>query len=142
MRRVARGRPGRLALDIAPRLTAPNPRIDAIRGCLAVERGPLVYCVERQDLPEGVDLADIAPRRRRARRRTRGRSSGSPACRGHASPAASPSVDGWSQVEYRDIRELPAASAPAPAVPLLAIPYFAWANRGAGAMRVWIPDAG
>ncbi|HEX2156100.1 MAG TPA: hypothetical protein VHS79_03815 [Actinomycetes bacterium] len=20
-----------------------------------------------------------------------------------------------------------------------AIPYFAWANRGAGAMRVWIP---
>jgi len=24
-------------------------------------------------------------------------------------------------------------------VPLTAIPYYAWANRGANAMRVWIP---
>jgi DUF1680 family protein len=26
-------------------------------------------------------------------------------------------------------------------VSLTAIPYFAWANRGLGAMRVWIPRA-
>jgi hypothetical protein len=26
-------------------------------------------------------------------------------------------------------------------VELTAIPYYAWANRGAGAMRVWVPRA-
>ena len=35
-----------LELPVAPRLTAPHPRVDAVRGCLAIERGPLVYCLE------------------------------------------------------------------------------------------------
>jgi uncharacterized protein len=42
-------RPGdevRLDLPLAPRWTRPDPRIDAVRGCVAVERGPLVYCAE------------------------------------------------------------------------------------------------
>jgi DUF1680 family protein len=30
-------------------------------------------------------------------------------------------------------------SADAEAVTLRAVPYFAWANRDLGAMRVWIP---
>ncbi|HEX2701968.1 MAG TPA: beta-L-arabinofuranosidase domain-containing protein, partial [Solirubrobacteraceae bacterium] len=49
-----------LELDVSPRLTAPNPRIDAVRGCLALERGPVVYCFEDGDLPAGVSLADVA----------------------------------------------------------------------------------
>ena len=49
-----------LELDVSPRLTAPNPRIDAVRGCVALERGPVVYCFETDDLPAGADLADIA----------------------------------------------------------------------------------
>ena len=61
---------------------------------------------------------------------------------GVALPGIVDNLDGWQKVEYRDIRELPVATQPASAVPLLAIPYFAWANRGSGAMRVWIPDAG
>ncbi|MGH2850285.1 MAG: glycoside hydrolase family 127 protein [Solirubrobacteraceae bacterium] len=130
-----------LVLDVSPRLTAPNPRIDAIRGCLAVERGPLVYCIERQDVPADVDLADI-----RLDAASQPADAGTlellAGMRGVSVPAVVPAVDGWSQVEYRDTRELPASSASAPVVPLLAIPYFAWANRGTGAMRVWIPDAG
>src|SRR5262249_47023698 len=31
-----------LELDVSPRLTAPNPHIDAVRGCVALERGPIV----------------------------------------------------------------------------------------------------
>jgi DUF1680 family protein len=31
------------------RLIEPHPAIEATRGCLAVERGPLVYCVEQAD---------------------------------------------------------------------------------------------
>jgi hypothetical protein len=42
-------RPGdqlHLELPIRPRWTRPDPRVDAVRGCAAVERGPLVYCAE------------------------------------------------------------------------------------------------
>ena len=59
-----------------------------------------------------------------------------PACRSRASSAT---TNGWRQTEYRDLRELPATSA-AP-TQLLAVPYFAWANRDEGGMRVWIPVA-
>ncbi|HEY1776166.1 MAG TPA: beta-L-arabinofuranosidase domain-containing protein, partial [Solirubrobacteraceae bacterium] len=127
-----------LALDVSPRLTAPNPRIDAVRGCLAIERGPLVYCVEDADLPSEVDLADL--------RINPGTSLGDAGSvdaldgvHGVAVAANVSSLDGWRDVEYRDLRELGAAEEVPAALPLLAVPYFAWANRGAGAMRVWIP---
>ena len=58
-----RWRPGdvlRVGLDTAARLTYPDRRIDAVRGTAAIERGPLVYCLEQADQPAGVDLADLA----------------------------------------------------------------------------------
>jgi hypothetical protein len=126
-----------LELDVSPRLTAPNPRIDAVRGCLALERGPVVYCFETGDLPTGADLADVAL--------------GADAAPADSDPLAplggvpGVSVEGvvrdlgaWSRIEYADVREFPRDSAAAPAR-LLAIPYFAWANRGDGGMRVWLP---
>jgi len=45
-----------LHLPLAPRLTHPDPRIDAIRGAVAVERGPEVRALESVDL--GSDVAD------------------------------------------------------------------------------------
>ncbi len=39
-----------LDLDLPVRATEPNPRIDAVRGCIAFERGPLVYCIESADV--------------------------------------------------------------------------------------------
>ena len=36
-----------LELDLAARLTAAHPRVDAVRGCVAIERGPLVYALEK-----------------------------------------------------------------------------------------------
>jgi uncharacterized protein len=47
----------RLELPVGPRWTPPDPRVDAVRGCVAVERGPLVYCLESTD--QEVDLADV-----------------------------------------------------------------------------------
>jgi DUF1680 family protein len=129
-----------LELDVSPRLTAPNPRIDAVRGCLALERGPVVYCFEAGDLPAGVDLADVALQ-----------SEAEPADSGPLAPLGGmPAVsvagvvrdlDGWRQIEYVDVRELPSDGAAARAR-LLAVPYFAWANRGDGGMRVWVPGSG
>jgi DUF1680 family protein len=135
-----RWRPGDrvvLELDVSPRLTAPNPRIDAVRGCLALERGPVVYCFEAGDLPAGANLADVALQTDTA-----------PADSGPLAPLGGvPGVsvagvvrdlDAWRQIEYVDVRELPRDGAAAPAR-LLAVPYFAWANRGDGGMRVWLP---
>jgi DUF1680 family protein len=129
-----------LELDVSPRLTAANPRIDAVRGCLAVERGPLVYCFEETDLPQGVDLADVrldasVPLRDAGPVETLA------GIQGVAAAGIVPSLDGWQRAEYRDTRELSSPQDPRQAS-LLAVPYFAWANRGAGAMRVWIPHTG
>ena len=44
----------RLTLPMTPRLVRADARVDAVRGCVAIERGPLVYCVEQADLPEGI----------------------------------------------------------------------------------------
>ena len=51
-----------LHLPVAPRFTAADPRIDAVRGCLAVERGPEVLCLESVDLAaaSGGRVDDIA----------------------------------------------------------------------------------
>ena len=46
----------RLELPLRPRWTRPDPRIDAVRGCVALERGPLVYCLESTDQADGFEL--------------------------------------------------------------------------------------
>ena len=50
----------RFELDTSPRLTYPDRRVDAVQGTAAIERGPLVYCLEQADQPAGIDLADLA----------------------------------------------------------------------------------
>jgi DUF1680 family protein len=127
-----------LELDVSPRLTAPNPRIDAVRGCLALERGPVVFCLEGLDLPSDIQLADVAvdPAAVPVDSGPVAQLGGLP---GVALTGVVRDLDGWSHTEYRDLRELPATST-APAS-LLAVPYFAWANRERGGMRVWIPAA-
>jgi uncharacterized protein len=126
-----------MELDVSPRLTAPNPRIDAVRGCLAVERGPIVYCFEARDLPPGANLADVALRMDREPVDD-GPVEALGGMPGVSVPGVLRDLDGWEQSGNLDVRELPAEGVTAPAS-LLAVPYFAWANRGDGGMRVWLP---
>ena len=128
-----------LELDVSPRLTAPHPRIDAVRGCVAIERGPIVYCIEELDLPAGADLADVAldPKADPVDSGPVTQLGGLP---GVSLAGSLRDANSWLPTEYRDLRELPETST-AP-VQLLAVPYFAWANRDRGGMRVWIPVAG
>jgi hypothetical protein len=42
-----------------PRLTKGSHRVDAVRGCAAIERGPLVYCIEQADRIAGVLVDDV-----------------------------------------------------------------------------------
>ena len=137
-----------LELDMAPRLTVANPRVDAIRGCVAVERGPIVYCFEAADLPDGVQLADVALAggARPADSGTLAELGGVPAV-AITGLVAEADQTGASQALYADAGSHAdagsgaARSAAAAPQQLQAIPYFTWANRGSGAMRVWVPVA-
>lgn len=42
-----------LRLPMAPRATRGHHRVDAVRGSVAIERGPLVYAIEHVDQPAG-----------------------------------------------------------------------------------------
>ncbi len=48
-----------LTLAMPARLVAAHPRVDAVRGTVALVRGPLVYCLEHVDMPDALfeDLA-------------------------------------------------------------------------------------
>jgi DUF1680 family protein len=47
-----------LKLNMDVRTVRADPRVDAVRGCVALERGPLVYCLEGVDHP-GLRLDDL-----------------------------------------------------------------------------------
>lgn len=118
-----------LDLPMAPRVSAPDARIDAVRGCVAIERGPEVLALESIDLaPAGVD--DVA--------------------RVAIAPDAQPvERDGrvWVPVVPLPLDDapwpygepVPGADATPVEVPL--VPYHEWAQRGPSTMRVWIPVA-
>jgi DUF1680 family protein len=130
-------RPGdelRLELPLRPRWTRPDPRIDAVRGCVAAERGPLVYCAESVGQDPSLQLDAIAVD-----------TSAPPADKGRDDRLGGAL---WLRCSARTVH-LPEASWPyaieqngiaAEAAPLTLIPYHLWANRGPASMRVWLPE--
>ena len=124
-----------LSLLLQPRLTEPNPRIDAVRGSLALERGPLVYCLEAVDQPAEVNVLDVRidpslPLQANWREEMLG---------GVVVIEAQGAVVDMSQWDDGLYRSMTTESLPQQDVKLTAVPYYAWANRGPGAMRVWLP---
>ncbi len=120
-----------LDLAMPPRLTAAHPRVDAVHDMLAIERGPLVYCLEQADQVPGVEVLDAlldpaAPIEVSWRPQLLG---GVVALRTRGAVVESPAELYAPFGADRAARE----------AELLAIPYWAWANRTPGAMRVWTP---
>jgi DUF1680 family protein len=117
-----------LGLPMSPRWSKPDARIDAIRGSVAVERGPLVMCVESVDLPEGRGVEEI--------RLDPGRDLEE---RDGATIAPGRLVD----IEDRDwpYRGRDDGSVTGPEIGIPLVPCHQWANRGPGTMRVWVPIA-
>lgn len=127
-----------LELDLAARFVRAPHRVDASRGAVALERGPLVYAIEQADQEDGaaVDDALIDPSAEVVERPLDALD-GVVALdlRGAASPA--PSADAENPWPYAPW------SPAAPRTPdrtWRAIPYYAWANRELGPMRVWLPE--
>jgi len=120
----------RLVLPMTPRLTWPDPRIDALRGSVAVERGPLVMCLESTDLAAAVDLADVRI---------------DPGVPLQPGPDGTVLAGGWvvsgedtpGALPYRS--GSPGRPRPARPVDLVLVPYHQWAERGPAQMRVFLP---
>ncbi|MEV6302540.1 beta-L-arabinofuranosidase domain-containing protein [Actinoplanes sp. NPDC051861] len=123
----------RLTLVMPPRLVTAHPRVDATRGTAALVRGPVVYCLEQADLPAGAVLEDLEL------------DVAAPVLVAYHSSGLAPVTlqvrlrarPGGGAPLYQDLqRTTPASGSPAT---VTAIPYFLWANRSPGPMRVWIP---
>jgi len=128
-----------LVLPMAVRLTEADERVDAVRGCVAIERGPIVYAVEQADQPDGVLVDDLrldvsAPLETEHRPDLL---AGVTVVRAGGRPQAH-TAQPW---PYRPATTAAAQPQQAEEVPVTAVPYFAWANRGIGPMRVWVPRA-
>jgi DUF1680 family protein len=126
----------RLDLHMEPMFVAPHPRIDALRGCVALQRGPLMYCFESYDQPEEVDLQDVAVV-------TAGTLTETAVSIPDSTVAMQVSgqvlLSTWGESLYLPLDERPQIAVRP--VQLNAIPYFLWGNRGMESMRIWVPQA-
>jgi DUF1680 family protein len=139
-RRWSKGDTIQLRLDMSPQLLEANSHVVEDNGRVAVQRGPLVYCLEQLDQPEGVALADVGLL-----------ASGANTGKGFSETFDKNLFDGvvvlhheGVAVQSSDARRplyFPASTAPSKTskIPLTFIPYYAWANRNPTPMLVWTP---
>ncbi|WP_328511388.1 glycoside hydrolase family 127 protein [Streptomyces mirabilis] len=128
-----------LELGLEPRLTAADPRVDAVRGCVAIERGPLVYCLEQVDHPGGgLDDVVIDTAHPLAVKQRPDLLGGVTTVVATGHRRSVPDVGWW---PYRSADTAPDSVPSGESVELTAIPYYAWANRQDGSMRVWLPTS-
>lgn len=119
-----------LTLDMPARLIAAHPMVEECAGQVAVQRGPIVYCVESADAPCDVDELYLPSD---ARFFPEPMQIDGVSFTALSTLAAAVPQDAPDSALYR-----PLAAQTIPA-PLRLIPYFAWDNRGFGSMRVWLP---
>jgi DUF1680 family protein len=113
------------------RRIAAHPRVQADRGLAALQRGPLVYCLEQVDQTHPISALYLSIEEELASQAMPDLLGGVVVLRGHARLAGT--LD-WTRRLYQPC--------PDPQqVPIVAIPYYAWDNRAAGAMEVWLPVA-
>ena len=117
-----------LTLTMEPVLITANPKVRQDAGRVAIQRGPLVYCIEEVD--NGKDLNDFAIDVTKPLREEKSSLFGGiVAIRFSATRS---DQQGWENTLYREglAQRIPAEG--------LAIPYYLWANRGYGEMVTWI----
>ncbi len=104
-------------------------------GRRALMRGPLVYCIEEADHP-GVDPCDVT---------LPADGEWTPSCHGdllggvvtlHGAGTLGDRHD-WEHALYREVGQVKPGKERS--VEVTAIPYYVWANRTPGKMRVWMP---
>jgi DUF1680 family protein len=98
-----------LSLDMPVEVIAADPRVTANAGKRAIQRGPLVYCAEEADNRDGFDRIALSP-------------------------------ETTYEAAYRPsfLNGVTAVTATNGDRSFTLIPYYAWDNREAGEMKVWM----
>jgi DUF1680 family protein len=122
-----------LMLPMPVRLMEAHPLVEEARNQVAVQRGPIVYCLESIDLAANVKLWDVVIPRGIALRPRH-----DPALLGGVTVLEG-RAEAWPEVKWSGqlYRALPDMSPTA--IDLKLIPYYAWGNRGRSEMTVWMP---
>jgi DUF1680 family protein len=126
-----------LSFDMRPQVVHANPAVADDRGRIALQRGPVVYCMEQLDQLEASRDSSIFPR-----------------YTAHVTENTTELYDA-SLLDGVVVLQHPGALLPAAApalyqaalpeaaagkdTKLKMIPYYAWSNRDLSAMQVWIP---
>lgn len=125
--------------DMEPRTVRANNMVEADRGQIAVERGPLVYCAEWPD--NDFDIKNLLLNQ--SPRFTLGQQSLDPFIP-EASKQKLQTYTSQQMVTLTTDAQTLAfddnGSLVAKQVRLKLIPYYAWCHRGSGDMKVWLPQ--
>ena len=114
-----------LNLPMPIRRVIANDQVEADRGRVALERGPMLYTVEWADNPNGKVRGYVLPRDQKLTAEFK--------------PALLKGVE-VDQGRAFALSYDAQGNVLKTQQPFTAIPYYAWANRGRGQMIVWIPE--
>jgi uncharacterized protein len=124
-----------LDLPMPPRLMEANPLVEEDLNQVAIQRGPIVYCLESPDLPRGVKISDVQiPLDMKLNARYDQRLLGGAVVL--EGKALARSGRNWGGKLYQEIRPDELKS-----MTVRFIPYSVWQNRGPSEMSVWFPVA-
>jgi hypothetical protein len=123
-RKWKKGDKVQIHFDVEPRTVRANNKVEADRGMVAIERGPLVYCAEHPDNQFDVfsALVNQEPQFQL----------------GKAEIAGTPVVTLKTDAQTLDFNKQGKLTVKDQTLTL--IPYYAWCHRGSGKMRVWLPQ--
>ncbi len=113
-----------LHLDMEPRVVKANPLVEADRGRVAVERGPIVYCAEWPD-NEGFSVRSVIMNQQ-------------PEFEVVKRPDLLYGLD-QIKTKAQTLSYGEDGRVVVKDVDLTLIPYYAWCQRGSGEMTVWLP---
>lgn len=119
-----------ISFDMEPRTVKANPAVEADRGRIAVERGPIVYCAEWPD--NDFDVLSVFMNQHPT---FQVKDSQLTPTDSKVSYPIMELVTEAQLLEYDDKGKLAPKD-----VNLTLIPYYAWAHRGSGEMSVWLPQ--
>ncbi|WP_312692500.1 glycoside hydrolase family 127 protein [Kosakonia sp.] len=125
----------RLRLPMPVRRVYGNPRVRQQAGKVAIQRGPLVYCLEEAD--NGTNLHNLSLCEQSTFRTFEGK--------GLFAHKVLIQAEGYqhaaSDSETQPLWQYDRKPATQMRKTLTFIPWFSWANRGEGEMRIWVDEA-
>lgn len=123
-RKWKKGDKVQIHFDMEPRTVRANGKVEADRGMVSIERGPLVYCAEHPD--NTFDIMGALINQEPQFALGKGEIAGTP-IQTLTTSAQTLSFNKQGKLETQDQT-------------LTLIPYYAWCHRGSGKMRVWLPQ--